>query len=72
MSNDNERLLVYFDNEQHLVRRLGAAVVACWSELPPALQTRLIDQAKRVLDETQSDQLDNELKHLLASAQTGR
>lgn len=42
--------LKYKDGEEHLLRRLGQAVVLQWDELPDALQDLLIDQAEAVAD----------------------
>lgn len=42
--------LKYKDAQEHLLRRLGQAVVLHWDELPDALQDLLIDQAVVVQD----------------------
>jgi hypothetical protein len=42
--------LKYKDADEHLLRRLGQAVVLQWDELPGDLQDVLIDQAAGVLD----------------------
>ena len=42
--------LKYKDADEHLLRRLGQAVVLQWDELPDELQDVLIDQAAAVLD----------------------
>lgn len=42
--------LRYKDAQEHLLRRLGQAVVLHWDELPDALQDLLIDQAAVVSD----------------------
>jgi hypothetical protein len=42
--------LKYKDADEHLLRRLGQAVVLQWDELPDDLQDVLIDQAAAVLD----------------------
>lgn len=42
--------LKYKDVDEHLLRRLGQAVVLQWDELPDDLQDVLIDQAAAVLD----------------------
>ena len=38
------------DAQEHMLRRLGQAVVLQWEELPPELQEVLIDQAVIVSD----------------------
>jgi hypothetical protein len=42
--------LKYKDADEHLLRRLGQAVVLQWDELPNDLQDVLIDQAAAVQD----------------------
>lgn len=42
--------LKYQESEEHLLRRLGQALVLQWDELPDALQDVLIDQAAMVAD----------------------
>lgn len=44
------RTLKYRDAQEHLLRRLGQALVLQWDELPDALQDLLIDQAEAVQD----------------------
>ena len=67
MTDNNDRLVVYFDDEEHLIRRLGAAVVALWSDMPPDLQGRLVAHAKRILDEDEETHFDDRLRQLLQS-----
>ncbi len=62
---DSEKLLIYFDSEAHLVRRLGAAVVSCWRDLDPAIRALIIVRAKRVLDDETDDQLDDPIDRFL-------
>jgi hypothetical protein len=42
--------LKYKEADEHLLRRLGQALVLQWDELPDELQDVLIDQASAVLD----------------------
>lgn len=42
--------LKYQDSDEHLLRRLGQALVLQWDELPDTLQDVLIDQAAAVAD----------------------
>jgi hypothetical protein len=42
--------LKYKETQEHLLRRLGQAVVLQWEELPNLLQDVLIDQAAIVVD----------------------
>ncbi len=66
MNAAGEKLLIYFDDEEHLVRRLGAAVVSCWVELPEAIRVRLVHQAKRVIDAHDSVELDEQIRQFIA------
>ncbi len=67
MHNVCEKLVVYFEDEEHLVRRLGSAVISCWRELPRGLQAKLLDRAKRVMDEQETEELDGQLDSFVAS-----
>jgi hypothetical protein len=42
--------LKYRDADEHMLRRLGQALVLQWDELPDGLQDVLIDQASMVED----------------------
>jgi hypothetical protein len=54
-SNDvDERLLIYFEDETDIVRRLGAAAISCWRRLPKATQTMLREQSLRVFDDDET------------------
>jgi len=66
MNDDEEKLLIYFESEEHLVRRLGAAVVSCWSEMPGDMRGKLLERATRVLDEDHSAHLDEQMKRFIA------
>lgn len=66
MEDDDNKLLIYFENEAHLVRRLGAAVVSLWSDIPIGLQHKLIEQAERVFDENETDEFAWQVRQLLA------
>ncbi len=52
--------LKYKDADEHLLRRLGQAVVLQWDELPDDLQDVLIDQAAAVLDRDEDAEHDAE------------
>lgn len=51
------KTLKYRENQEHLLRRLGSALVLQWDALPDDLQDLIIDQAAAVedRDETASD-----------------
>jgi hypothetical protein len=67
MTIESEKLLIYFGDEEHIVRRLGAAVVSCWQELPEAVRTTLIERACRVLDELDAAQFEAQVKGFIAT-----
>jgi hypothetical protein len=60
-----EKRLIYYDSEEHLVRRLGAAVVVLWREFQPDLRDKIIERAARVLDADRADHLAEELNTLV-------
>jgi hypothetical protein len=54
--------LKYKEAQEHLLRRLGQAVVQQWEELPKILQNVLIDQAAIVVDRDEAAHGVNELE----------
>ena len=66
MANKDDKLLVYFDDEAHLVRRLGSAVIACWVGLSPDIRRKLMDQAKRVMEDDDPNLVDEQMKRFIA------
>jgi hypothetical protein len=64
---DYEHQLIYFESEEHLVRRLGAALVSYWSELPSGTQSELIERSIMVLDEDHSEHLAEQMKRFIAA-----
>jgi hypothetical protein len=65
MTDGHEKLLVYFEDEEHIVQRLGAAVISCWEEIPKPIRAKLVEQAMRVLDADETDQFDRQLKNFI-------
>jgi len=65
-SKADDKLLIYFDDEEHIVRRLGAAVVSCWAELPEEVRAKLIGRSDQVFDEHESDRFDEQVKNFIA------
>ena len=61
----DEKLLIYFDDEAHLVRRLGAAVISCWGDLPEDVRLKLVGQAKRVMDDDEPDLVDRQIMRFI-------
>lgn len=62
------RSLKYRETQEHLVRRLGAAVVLQWDELSDEMQDLLIDQAVVVEDGEPSDS--REIESFIRSVKT--
>jgi hypothetical protein len=67
MSNNNEKLLIYFEDEEHIVRRLGAAVVSCWADLSKVARKKLLARASMVFDDQESDQLEQQIATFIAA-----
>jgi hypothetical protein len=61
----NEKLLVYYEDEEHIVRRLGAAVISCWDQLPKAVAAMLIERSAKVFDNDESGQFGQQLRAFL-------
>jgi hypothetical protein len=62
--------LKYRENQEHLLRRLGQAVVLQWDELPDALQDVLIDQAATVEDRDDGAHAANDFETFIRSVRT--
>lgn len=65
MDGSGEKLLIYFEDEEHIVQRLGAAVISCWEELPRKARAMLVEKAQKVLDGDESDHFDIQLKNFI-------
>jgi hypothetical protein len=65
MDGSGQKLLVYFQDEQHIVQRLGAAVISCWEDLPQSVRSMLVEQAMKVLDGDETDEFDAQLKNFI-------
>lgn len=63
-----DKLLIYFESEEPIVRRLGAAVVSCWADLPDKVKKKLLDRVSVILDtEPDAEDLDRKVKAFIAS-----
>jgi hypothetical protein len=60
------KLLIYYDDEEHIVRRLGAAVISCWEQLPSPVAAMIIDRSKKVFDSEETEQFEQQLKAFIA------
>lgn len=64
--------LKYKDAQEHLLRRLGQAVVLHWDELPDDLQDLLIDQAAAVTDRDDAPHGSDEIMGFIRSVKTSK
>ena len=67
MNDDDNHRLIYFEGEEHLVRRLGAALVSYWTDVPADARKKLIERAILVLDEDHSEHLAEQMKRFIAA-----
>ena len=67
MRDESEHRLIYFEGEEPLVRRLGAALVSQWNDIPQDVQDSLIERAILVMDEDQSEHLAEQLRRFIAT-----
>jgi len=64
--------LKYKAEQEHLLRRLGQAVVLHWDELPDNLQDLLIDQAATVLDPVEGAHESADIEGFIRSVKTAQ
>ena len=62
--------LKYMDSDEHLLRRLGQALVLQWDELPDELQDVLIDQAGMVEDREDAAHDEAEFERFIRGVKT--
>jgi hypothetical protein len=62
--------LKYKDAQEHLLRRLGQAIVLHWDELPDDLQDLLIDQATVVQDRDEGAHEPSDFETFIRSVRT--
>jgi len=58
------------DRDEHLLRRLGQALVLQWDELPDELQDVLIDQASMVADREEAAHGPEDIETFVRSVKT--
>lgn len=59
---DSTEFLHAAEEDEHIVRRLGAAAVSLWPTLPPDVQEALLQKSLSVLDKYQTVQLDQQIR----------
>jgi hypothetical protein len=64
--------LKYKESQEHLLRRLGQAVVLQWDELSDDLQDLLIDQAEAVSDRDEGRHTAADIGSFIRSVKTTR
>lgn len=64
------RTLKYSEAQEHLVRRLGSALILQWDALPDALQDLVIDQAALVEDRTDAPHSADIIENFVRAAKT--
>ena len=57
--------------EEHILERLGRAVVAQWDELPEALQDRILKEAVRRDDRGRAATTERQIVAFIAACQSG-
>jgi hypothetical protein len=63
------RRLKYQKTEEHILRRLGGAVVTQWSALPSNVQKLLLGQATFMSDRYETVQLESQIRLFIQSNQ---
>ena len=58
--------------EEHVLRRLGKAVLALWSDLPPEARNALFEQAMLVGDRHEAADLRHDIRAFIIKAQGDR
>lgn len=64
--------LKYKEKDEHLLRRLGQAVVLHWDELPDEMQDLLIDQAAIVQDREDERHESTDFETFIRSVKTAQ
>ena len=59
------RSLRYSEDEEHILRRLGGAVIVLWDTLPVEIQRALFDQAVLMVDRYQTVQLKEQIARFI-------
>jgi hypothetical protein len=57
-----DRVLKYDEFDEHILRRLGGAVVVLWDDLPTKQRRRILDQAILMGDRYQTVQLKQQIE----------
>lgn len=63
-----QKTLKYKEAQEHLLRRLGSALVMQWDALPDNLQDLIIDQAAAVEDRDEAPHASSDIEAFIRSA----
>jgi hypothetical protein len=66
-----QKTLKYSEAQEHLLRRLGGALVLQWDALPDALQDLIIDQAAMVDDRDEAPHETADIENVIRGAKVG-
>ena len=61
----DDKLLIYFEHEEDIVRQLGAAAISCWRRLPESIQTMLIERSSKVFGNEETPEFERRLKEFI-------
>jgi hypothetical protein len=59
----------YSEDEEHILRRLGSALVVLWTDFPEKQQNRIIQQAVFMPDRYQTVQLNEQIRAFIRKHQ---
>jgi hypothetical protein len=62
----DDKLLIYFEHEEDIVRQLGAAAISCWPQLPEAVQAMLIERSSKVFANEETPEFEQRFKEFIA------
>ncbi len=69
MTDITGRSLDYADEDEHILRRLGGAVVVQWRSLPQDVRDTLLEQAVYINDRTPAVQLKEQIESFIRKHQ---
>src|SRR3954471_24717428 len=69
MPSIRHRIINCREDEEHVVRRLGKAVVAQWSALPEPVRDRLLQQATCIHDKSLTVQVEQQIEAFIKKNQ---
>ena len=61
----DDKLLIYFEHEEDIVRQLGAAAISCWRLLPEPIQTMLIERSAKVFANEETPEFEQRFREFI-------